>query len=258
MGNELYKLQKSFLSFLTEGDKSIKPSIIGTEKVNADTRLSIYSNAYSLRLVDALSDSYPAVHTLIGDEGFYELGMDYVKNHPSRHFSIRYFGNKLAEFLAQYNHNNSQLLSEMAQFEWRLRDSFDSADTPPISLDALQNIDPDSWGDMRFVLHPSVSRLDLKWNAPQLWLAIENEEDPIPPEEMKYPVSWLIWRQELRTLFRSVEVDEGWALDAIMNGQSFGDICGGLCEWIDEINAAPRAAGFLNQWLTDGLVVGIK
>lgn len=74
------------------------------------------------------------------------------------------------------------------------------------------------------------------------------------PEAGEYPKSWLVWRQDLRTYFRSLSVDEAWAVDTAAGGSSFADICEGLCEWIDAQNVAAHAAGLLKRWVADGLV----
>ena len=68
----------------------------------------------------------------------------------------------------------------------------------------------------------------------------------------------MIWRQDLLTYFRSLIVDEAWALDAMQRGETFADICEGLTEWIDAQNVAVHAVGLLKQWLTDGLISEIR
>jgi len=78
------------------------------------------------------------------------------------------------------------------------------------------------------------------------------------PLESDYPQAWLVWRQDLKTWFRSLSVDEAWALDAARTGESFATICEGLCEWIDARNVALHAAGLMKQWITDGIVSGIE
>ena len=59
--------------------------------------------------------------------------------------------------------------------------------------------------------------------------------------------SWVIWRQELKTYFRSLPVDEAWAIDTAVAGGTFTEICEGLTEWIDAQNVAVHAAGLLKQ-----------
>jgi hypothetical protein len=53
-------------------------------------------------------------------------------------------------------------------------------------------------------------------------------------------------------------VDEAWALDALIAGQNFADICQGLCEWIDTQHVAAHAAGLLKGWIGDGMIARIE
>ena len=231
--------------------------MVDTKKSNAKQRLSIYGDGYGYRLHDALSENYPAVHTLMGDEDFLKIAYKYIDSVPSQHFSLRYFGSKLEDFFTE-NYASEPYYAEMARFEWALRKAFDAKNEDPLGIDALQAIPIERWGDLQFTFHQSVSRMDLEWNTPQLWAAIEAESNPIPPEKLEQPLAWLIWRQELINHYRSLDVDEGWALDSALAGVDFESLCQGVCEWIDEEHAPARVAGFLGNWINEGLLTDIQ
>jgi hypothetical protein len=258
--SELYRLQKSMMAWLIKKDSdAVKLDIIDTgdvNKVSVEQRLAVYGNAYGYRLIDALSENYPAVHTLLGDDDFYKMTYAYMDAHPSQHFSLRYFGHKLESFL-QKNYNDLPVLSEMARFEWALRKGFDAEDNQTLTLNALQEVPIEQWGELKFTFHPSVSRLDLAWNTPQLWTAIDEETEPMPPEKLEYPYAWLLWRKELLTYYRSLDVDEAWALDTALQEGNFAELCEGGCEWSDAEHAPSRVAGFLSQWLQDDLLIAL-
>ena len=225
-GSELYRLQKSMMAWLINKDADVvKPDIIDTgevNKVSVEQRLAVYGNAYGYRLIDALSENYPAVHTLLGDDDFYKMTYAYMDAYPSSHFSLRYFGHQLEKFLKQYD-KDQPILFEMARFEWALRKGFDAENIKTINLEALQQIPIEQWGALQFTFHPSVSRLELEWNTPQLWSAIDEETEPMAPEKLDYPYAWLLWRKDLLTYYRSLDVDEAWALDTAQQGGNFAD-----------------------------------
>lgn len=248
------------LAWLINKDEAIKVDVVDTgavNKVSVDQRLAVYGDAYGYRLIDALSENYPAVHTLLGDDDFFEMTYAYMDALPSKHFSLRYFGHKLEEFLTDYK-KDVPVVADMARLEWALRNAFDAEDMSAIDMEALQAVPIESWGELRFEFHPSVSRLSLEWNTPQLWDAIDKEADPIAPEKLEYPYSWVIWRKELINYYRSMDVDEAWALDAAMQGESFASLCEGVCEWIDAEHAPARAAGFMSKWIDDHLIVKVS
>lgn len=283
----LTDLQSDFQSFLLNGSERMLNRVTGTAKVSAETRLAIYYDAYRLRLLEALASNYPVLRAWIGDEEFENAGIAYLAAHPSRHFSIRYFGHRLPEFLtATETWRDSPFLAEMASLEWILSEAFDAEDGATLGIEDMARIPVDAWPGMRLQFHPAMRRLDLRWNVPVLWKAInqnlnveknaascrcetsstpaaenarptETLHDVPTPEAGEYPQAWLIWRQDFKTWFRSLSVDEAWALDAARRGETFAAICEGLCEWIDAQHVALHAAGLMKQWITDGLVGGI-
>jgi Putative DNA-binding domain len=254
-GGRLRELQEQLQTHLLLGDLRIAQHIVGTPRVNVQTRLAIYTDAYRLRLLEALRVDFPALHTLAGDAEFERIGRAYLDAHPSGHFSIRYFGQHLARFLRQDNRWRAlPVFAEMAAFEWALGLSFDAFDSPQIGVEDVAEIPPGTWALMRLDLHPSLQRLDLLWNVPGLWKAIEEQQPSQAPVAAEYPLAWIIWRRDLKTFFRSAPVDEACALDMLRRGESFAAMCEGLCEWIDETQVAAQAARYLHRWVQDGLV----
>ncbi|MCG6860959.1 MAG: DNA-binding domain-containing protein [Chromatiaceae bacterium] len=253
--SDLRRLQGDFLDALMRGSPSFHEQIVDAGQLNPAQRFGIYSNAYRARLIEALSDAYPGLHTLLGDDGFHILGTAYLDAWPSHHFSIRWFGDRLSTYLAEsVDYADMPFLAEMAAFEWALRGAFDAEDAPTVRREDLLRFDPGDWAGLGFRLNPSVRRLNLEWNAPRLWNAIERDAEPIKPEKYPYPTGWVLWRRDLQTFFRSLEVDEAWALDAAMENRDFGTICAGLTEWVDELNAPQRAAGLINGWIEEAMI----
>jgi hypothetical protein len=284
-------LQEDFQGYLLTPDGRMDTQVLGSAQVRAGERLTIYANAYRLRLLEALDTDYPGLRTMLGDDDFDAMGRAYIAAHPSANFSLRWFGDKMSEFLRTSEpYSRYPVFAEMAAFEWAKSDAFDAADSAVASIDDMAAIPPDAWPGLRFVPHPSLRRLDLRWNVPTVWKEIDaaqgsgsvaggtsagmhevgqrKEQLPRKPgatagqeppalEQNEYPIGWLVWRQNLLTYFRSLNLDEAWALDALRRGETFAAICEGLMEWIDAQNVAVHAAGLLKQWLTDGLICEI-
>jgi hypothetical protein len=259
MTDGLRELQEQLQAHLLHGDTRIAQRIVATPRIDVPTRLAIYSDAYRLRLLEALRADFPALHTLAGDAEFERLGRAYIDAHPSGHFSIRYFGAQLAEFLrCDARWRATPVFAEMAAFEWALGLSFDAPDSPLLVVEDVAAILPEDWPRMRLVLHPSLQRLNLRWNVPGLWKAIDEQQSPQAPVTATCPVAWVIWRRDMRSFFRSAPVDEAWAIDCLRKGQRFAALCEGLCEWVNETQAPARAALYLRRWVQDGLVARIE
>jgi hypothetical protein len=255
----LRQLQRELQSHLLREDSSIADAIVDAPPLPVAERLNIYAHGYRVRLIDALDNTYPLLHRLLGDEAFMALGESFVAAHPSAHRSIRWYGRELAEFLRRtMPHADQPILAELAQLEWTLAEVFDAPDAEPKSRAEFASIDPSAWNELRFEFHPSLRRLPLRWNTAAAWQALNSGETPPHPECAERAVPWLLWRQDLQNYFRSMTADEAVALDCAMRGHSFGEICEALAEWLPEEEIPLRAAGLLGTWADSGIIVAIN
>jgi len=251
--SNLAAMQQKFLHSILQKDEQLENEIISTDKLPAAQRFSIYQNSYLYRLVDALADNYPSIHTLLGDKRFYAIAQEYVQQYPSAFYNIRDFGHQFSQFLAADMQYHNSVIPEMALFEWSLLFAFDSANALPISMEHLSQYEPSQWGNLKFKLLPSFSQLSMQWNTIKIWQAIKDNADPVLPQQLTHPESWIIWRPQWETKFRSISPLEEKALDWLRYQRSFGEICVQLSN-DDDNNSAAQAATLLQQWLQDGIL----
>lgn len=255
---QLHADQRAFQAHLETGDDAVAASIVGDARADADTRLEVYYQAYRLRLVEVLQNDFTGVHALLGDDAFRAMVLAYVAAHPSEHPSVRWFGRHLAEFLDRSGHAEHAVLAEMARFEWSWAHAFDAADAAVAGLDAMAGIPAESWAGLRVQFHPSLQRQDLRYNVPALFDAATREAEAPAVAEEADAVPWILWRRELRVHWRSLEPDEAWALDAAADGQTFGHLCAGLCQWHAPDAVPLRGASLLRTWLEEGLISDVQ
>src|ERR1700733_5724157 len=255
----LSELQRDLQSHLLGGDDTIVEAIVDAPPLPTLERLGIYRNAYRVRLIEALDDTYPVLHAVLGDEAFAALGEEFVAAHPSVYRSIRWYGGELAEFLRrQPPYAEQPIFAELALLEWTLAEVFDAADAEPKPRAALSAIDPSAWGELRFAFHPSLRRLHLEWNTAAVWQAMSREEAPPDPVCAEHPVPWLLWRHNLQNYFRSMTADEAAALDAALRGADFAQICEALAEWLPDEEIPLRAASLLALWADSGIIIAVN
>lgn len=251
----LRRLQEDFQHYVLARAGPVVQEVVDDALLGARARLEIYAQAYRLRLLEALETDFTALRAFLGEEAFEALGRVYIEHHPSTHFSLRHYGHRLAEFLRTVPpYCENMLLGELAAFDWALTTAFDAADSLVVAVEEMAAIPASEWPRLAFVPHPSVIRLDLEWNAPAIRKAADAKQALPAPERVAPPIGWVVWRQNLQTYFRSLCVEEVFALDAMLRGESFAAICEGLCEWIDPRNVPTRAAGMLRQWIEDGMI----
>lgn len=251
----LGNLERDFQALVLNGTPGIERAVVGTARVPVETRLAIYSNAYRARLTEALEHNYPKLAQLLGARQFAELALLCIAEHPSSHYSVRWFGERLSELLASTSPYREQpLLTELARWEWSMTLAFDAADVDVVTAAKLADYAPEAWGELVFVLHPSVQLLSLHTNAPLVWSALSRDEAPPPGVREATARDWLVWRRGLDTLYRSLSAAEGRALEAARGRTNFAAICEVLAAELGEDSAALEAAKLLARWLQDGLV----
>lgn len=255
----LAALQRHFKSYLLTGEDALRSHIANAGAAEVDTRMDVYFQAYRLRLAEALQADHGTVYSYLGDARFSALARDYFDVYPSSHPSIRWCGARLVDFIgASASWAQVPALADIAALDWAISTSFDAADEALIDESAMAEVPPEAWADISFVFHPSVRTLDLDWNAAEM-RGCADAEEPLPsPARGEYPVRFVVWRSDLESMYRSLEVDEAFSLSHAMQGMGFGELCEGVCEWIAPEHAAMHAAGMLKRWIHDGMVSAIK
>jgi hypothetical protein len=251
---DLLHLQDQFQKFLLSGQSNIHNSIMQTERVSVDTRLGIYRNAYTFRLIESLTGNFPSLYAYLGTEEFNKLATYYIETHPSSYRSIRWYGDVLADFIKN-TYPQYPYLAELADFEWKMTLTFDAADENRVQLDDMAVVPPEAWANLQFILHPSVQRCNYFWNAVSLWQALSNDQELPDLQQNSEASAWILWRSsEYIIQFHSLSEDMAWALDNLSQGLSFGALCEGLCHWIKPEEVAMYAASRLKSWIQKGIL----
>lgn len=250
--------ESRFQDYVLGTDSGIAAEIAGDDEAFRRARLDIYRDAYRLRLIEVLGSDYPVLKSYAGDEWFEAAATGYIAAHPSVFRNVRWFGAAMPGFLRkQPGQPDRPVLADLALFEWTLGLAFDSPDQEAVDFADVAAVAPDAWPDLRFEVHGSLQKLELQTNAVAIWKAISAGEPVVAAERLAEPVAWAIWRKALSPYFRSLAADEAWALSAMRDGRNFGEICTGLCNWVAEDEAAPRAAQLLRGWVDEGWIAGL-
>ena len=257
----LETLQADFQNYILGDDRAMAGKVRATKKADAETLLAVYRDGYALRLLEALETNFSTLKQVLGDDDFDAMGRGYIAARPSRHFSIRWFGDQLADHLASTDPwAGTPALAELARLEWALAGAFDSADATPVAIEEVAAIAPEQWPQLRLAFHPSLQVIGFHWTVPELWNLMNAGEEADAPDRRDAPVPFAVWRfdqgDERQNFFRSLDADEAWMLAEARTGATFGALCEGLCRFVDADQAGAQAAGYLRGWIEQGLVVG--
>jgi hypothetical protein len=226
-------------------------------------RLEIYRHAYRSRLTDALAANYPVLARALGDQAFARLALQYIDARPSRHASIRWFGDQLGAFCDECGELRGDLLPhpalrDLIRLEWAICGAFDAADAPLATRADLMPLAPAAWPALRLRFHPSVEMLELGWCVEPIWQALSRdiddglERDVPEPRANRHAI--VVWRQQLTPKWRSLDAVEAVCLAAALRGERFGQCCELAANRLADFDAPAAMAGWLQGWLAEGLI----
>lgn len=242
------------LSDAVDGQPALITSLQGGPTLDVPTGLAIYHNAYRARLLEALRGDYPALVYWVGDEEFERWAMAYIRQCPSAHFSLRWFGAGFAQFLDKYlDQAQAQPLVEMAGLEWAFTLAFDAPDVEPMTLTDMASLPASEWPDLQALLVPSAQWVECQFNTLQLWQAYKAGESFEPSTRLHRIEVCLIWRVDQICQYRSVGFDEAHALQGMHTGQPFSQLCAAL-EASHKEGAPLQAATWLKDWVIHGFL----
>jgi hypothetical protein len=258
MTASLAEIQALFQDRLLSGADGVQAHLTG-----GGPFLKVYDHAYAARLIEVMGEDFPATHTLLGDDQFFQAASDYVRAHPSHARSIRWLGKDFAGWLAATAPwADLPVAADMAAFEWALGLAFDAPNASPLNADAPAGVPPEAWPVLTFDLHPALNRLSLAFDVAPFQQAVARDGDPdAAPEPITGgPQVWVVWRDpaSLIVRYRDLAADEAAGLDVLFSGGDFQTLCERLAGFGGAEDAALRAAGYLKGWLDAGWIAGLQ
>lgn len=243
----LRELQHDFLNYLLEKPSAIVKNIVSTAQMSAQQRVDLYADGYKIRLKEAIMTDYEQLHAYLGDDMFEQLMNEYIASYPSQHPNLRYFSKHMMTLLAEKEPwTQAPELIEIATIEKTFCDSFDAADCATVSLQDLSKIAPDSLPTLTMQFHASVQVLAMKYNSFQIWQALSKGDNP--PALIDDPTTWLVWRSDLISRYIAISAAEVCAINIMIAGGDFSDMCEALLDYYDEQDTPQQAVGLLQAW----------
>jgi hypothetical protein len=170
----LRDLQRSFTGFLlscpgTRPDGTLCDAI-REQGVPTEKRLAIYKNNVYTQLVEALKDSYPAVHRLAGDQFFRFAATEYILAHPPRSPTLLGYGDSFPGFLDDFEPAGSvPYLSDVARLEQLYLESYHAAEAVPLPKTAVAKFMSERAGQPNLRLHPSARLMTSPFPVSRIW-----------------------------------------------------------------------------------------
>ena len=241
-----------------ERDASATPHVKPSRMLSPAQRVEIYADMYFERLAGILSEEYSAVNVLAGHDEFRRLARAYLREFPSRHWSLNHLGRKLPEFLAgKFRTPRKAILHDVARLECAMSIAFDAPASLVLTPDAVALIGPADFTGTKLVCVPALSLASYDYAANAIVRAARLSED-MPSLERKrtftvvWRKEWTVWRMELTEPMFHV-------LMSLQSGLSIGDAIAQGARRFHGDSAELQGEIFrsFGEWISEGMFASI-
>lgn len=260
----LEQLQDAFIRGVYSGELVEADTLIqSNEKLSPAQQFEIYMGSVNGNLVAALGDIFPRVKVALGATFFDALSRRYIKQNPSRSWSLDHYGSHFAQFcrnfepLAAYPY-----IPDLASADWAWHCAFHCLDVQAVDASRLQTTMATS-ANVRFALHPSAVIIDSDYPVFQLWHFNERAREGRNEDGFELDQSaecMLIWRAGLNVETKSLDSVDAYLFKAFGQEQGQGQTLQQAfesalkeCEKLDDFEAEQLSAS-LSSLINLGLL----
>jgi uncharacterized protein len=170
----------------------------------------------------ALSSAYPIVRKVVGEQFFQHLAREYAHAQPSVSGDLNEYGERLAEFLAGFDHTQDlPYLPDVARMEWLAHRAYYAADGNAIDFKKLHGPSPEN---LRLALAPACALLASPWPLARIWTVHQDDyEGEIEVNLRAGPDRILVHRPRWRVQVRSLAPGDYRFLDIARQGRTLGE-----------------------------------
>ena len=148
--------------------QSLAANLLG----GASGAATVHRNSWLRAATDALAANFPVVATLVGQEMFEAVAIDYALARPPRSPVLARYGRGFADWLEEQPFaRDLPYLSDVARVERLHIETLFEEDAAPLTRDALAHVRPDDWACLKLRLHPAMRFGWVTTPAMTIWLA---------------------------------------------------------------------------------------
>lgn len=239
--------------------QDLEQTVLPSDELTSLDRISIYANMYFWRLNEVISNEYPTVAHVLGEELFYNVVKDYAVHHPSTHYNLNRLSIKFPHYLLIEAKDipHQAFVAAFATVERAMEDVFDMPHVERIPMQALQNIPDDKWANIRLEFNPALQLFELEYPVNDYMTAVrEDRHMDIPQPEKTFAViyrsNYILWRQNL-------DQEPYILLSRLKDGDSLGKVleaCA-LLPGVDMEKLTSNLGDWFKEWAAQEFFCGV-
>jgi hypothetical protein len=193
--------------------------------IDARARVAIYRNNLHEGFRKALALGFPVIERLVGEAYFRQLALSFLAEHPSRCGDLHFIGEPFARFLLRrFEDTQYAYLPDVATLEWTYQQSSVAADAPSFDPAALSAIPQESYGQLRFALHPACGLVRSPYPVMKIWAVNQPNADVDEVIDLSSGADFILVRRAAEGVeMRRIAAAEFAMLDAFSQGANLAD-----------------------------------
>lgn len=224
-------------------------------------QLGVYVNGYRYRLFDIVSEDYEALRAYLGDEVMNLVIRHYIEATPSTYYNVGRYVLGLPDFIERTNYvaeENKAYALEIARVEAAMSKLFDAPNTTPLTQADLEEMDPESFLNLRLALRKA-SALFLLHHDINAYIksihGLEYTQDEENSSDTQFPL--LVYRDNITVWRLPLDMEE-YAMLLLL--QEEGLLIGELMEQLRVLSSKSDEAliadwqRYFARWLEHGVV----
>lgn len=225
------------------------------DAVSIEERLAIHINGYPARVYEALLESFPAVHRVVGERALKSLVYRFLPHLPENNYNLNRVGQALPDFLrADALAESLPFLPDLARLEWCLVEAFHAPLLAPADLRPCADWGLEQWSQAKLAFQPSVAITCSDWPIGQIWKARTVPAGEIDLELAGRPERVLVYRRGPEVECECIDETEAEALKQLLAGETLGVVLETLA---DQLGERIPVRGWFSRWTALSLLTGV-
>lgn len=243
------------MRLMPRAQRDLESVILPSRSQGSVERLGIYAHMYYARLLEVMSEEYPATRRLLGDADFDRACRRYIELHPSTERTLQRLSAQFPAFLSRHLAGRRQrtLAVDVSRIERAMEDVFDAPQAEPLTHGQVAAIEPGEWATVRLRLNPALRLLALRTPANE---QLDSVRGVLRPRRTTLrPTHVLVHRHRYRVYRRTLDAAQYTLLAALQRGRPVAAAVV-LTLGRSRFDTA-RQSRRLGQWFRDWAAAGI-
>lgn len=152
----LLEMQRAFARALLAGEGAGALALLAPGRLPAGRRLAVHVNSVLGGLVGTLAAAYPAVHRVLGEEGFRAVATAFARRHPPRAARLSAYGAGFAAFVETSAAAEARpWLPDLARLDWARNEALFAAEARGLAPEDLAHLPAEAVPALRLAAHPA-------------------------------------------------------------------------------------------------------